>query len=72
MKASNNKDATPAQYSNTCARAKALSMRDELGWRWKPSAIYWTLRRHWMAWAVVAGSFVAWLTGILSNVGLLG
>lgn len=76
MKASNSKNATPAQFLEYLRESKGIEharhMRDTLGWRWKPSAIYWTLRRYWMAWVVAAGSFVVWLTGILSNVGLLG
>ena len=76
MKASNSRNATPAQYLEYLRERRGIRharhMRDTLGWRWRPWAIYWTVRRHWLAWVVAARSFTAWLTEIVTNMrGLL-
>ena len=72
MKASNSRNSTPAQYLEYLREGRGIEharyTRDKVGWRWKPSAIYWTVRRHWLPWVVAAGSVAAWFTGIVSNV----
>lgn len=66
MKASNSKNATPAQYLEYLKRRSGVEharrMRDDLGWRWKPSAMFWTIRHHWLAWVAAALSLI--LTGV--------
>lgn len=51
MKASNGRAANPAQYLERLRQRTGIQhsrrVRDELGWRWKPSAMLWTLRRSW-------------------------
>lgn len=63
MKASNGRKATPAQYLEHLRQRKSAEhsrrMRDELGWLWRPSAMLWTIRHNWFAWAVSACTFIA-------------
>lgn len=60
MKASNGRDATPAQFLEYLRKRSGIEharhKRDELGWRWKPSAMFWTLRHHWFLWVSAAGA----------------
>jgi hypothetical protein len=76
MKGSNSRNATPEQYLEYLRERRGIEharyMRDKLGWRWRPSVIYWTVRLHWFSWVVAAGSVMAWFTDIASGVqGLL-
>lgn len=68
MKASNSRDATPGQFlehlRQQCGIEHARRIRDKMGWRLKPSAIVWTLRYSWVAWAAAAGAVLAWLADI--------
>lgn len=77
MKASNSRNATPAQYLEYLRQRKGIeharSIRDELGWRWRPSAMLWTARHHWFPWAVGACSVAAAVVNFASNLnGLFG
>lgn len=71
MKASNGRDATPAQYLEHLRLRRGIDharqMRDQLGWRWKPSAMLWTARHSSVAWLVGTCSAVAAIVGFLSN-----
>jgi hypothetical protein len=72
MNASNSKNSTPAQYLEYLRERRGIEharyIRDKLGWRWTPSAIYWTVRRHWLTWIVAAGWIAAWIIGIVLDV----
>lgn len=63
MKASNSRNATPAEYLQYLRQRKSIEYakikRDELGWRWRPSAMLWTIRHYWCSWAVSACVFIA-------------
>lgn len=77
MKASNSRDATPAQYFEHLRQRSGLEharrTRDKLGWRWRWSAMLWTVRHHWFAWAVAACTFIAGIVGLAANLkGLCG
>lgn len=77
MKASNSTDATPAQYLEYLRRRKGIEharrMRDELGWRWRPSAMLWTIRHHWFSWVAGACTFIAAAVGFAADLkGLFG
>lgn len=77
MKASNSRDATPAQYLEHLRQRKGIEharrMRDELSWRWKPSAMLWTIRHSWWAWVVCACTLIAGIVAFAADVkGLFG
>lgn len=77
MKASNGKDATPAQYLDHLHQRKGIEharhMRDELNWRWKPAAMLWTIRHSWRAWVVGACTFISGVAAFAADVkGLFG
>lgn len=77
MKASNGRDATSAQYFEHLHQRKGIEharrMRDELNWRWKPSAMLWTIRHSWLAWVVGACTFVSSVVAFAADVrGLFG
>lgn len=63
MKASNGRDATPAQYLEHLRQRKGMEharrMRNELGWRWKPSAMLWAIRHSWWVWVASVCTFIA-------------
>ena len=67
MKASNSRNATPAEYLEHLRQRNGIEharrIRDKLGWRWRLSAMLWTVRHHWLSW--VAGAFTV-LTGAVS------
>lgn len=77
MKASNGRDAKPIQYLEHLCQRKGIEharrMRDELGWRWKPSAMLWTVRHSWWASAVVACTCISGVVAFAANLkGLFG
>lgn len=67
MKASNGRDATPAQYLEHLRLRQGIvharHMRDALGWQWKPSALLWTIRHSLWVWLVGACTFI---TGVVA------
>ena len=71
MKASNSRDATPAQYLEHLRLKRGIDharqIRDELGWRWKPSAMIWTIRHNWLTWILATCSAVAAIVAFLSD-----
>lgn len=75
MKASNGRDATPAQYLEHLLQSVSIRharrMRDELGWRWRPSAVIWTLRHHWVSWVVGAYTITACVIDLAANLKVL-
>lgn len=77
MKASNGKDATPAQYLEYLRQKKGIwharHMRDALGWRWRPSAMAWTIRHAAPSWFVRACIFATGVVEVANNLkGLFG
>ena len=70
MKASNSRDATPGEFleylRQKCGIEHARRIRDKMGWRWKLSAMVWTLRYSWLAWAAAAGAVLALLADIVA------
>lgn len=75
MKASNSRDATPAEYLEYLRLRSGLEharfMRDKLGWGWNPSAMLWTVRHSALAWAVAAGSALAGVASFATNLNWL-
>lgn len=71
MKASNRRDATRRQYLEYLRKHKGIaharSIRDELGWRWSPSVLLWTIQHNWFAWVVTACSFIVGIAGFATN-----
>lgn len=63
MKASNGRDATPSQYLEHLRQKNGIEharrIRDELGWRWRASAIRWTIRHHWLSWCLFITAVIA-------------
>lgn len=77
MKASNGRDSTHSEYLEHLRRtgglAHARRMRDELGWRWEPAVVVWTLRHSAVAWVATACAGVLTIVGLLANLkALLG
>ncbi|MEY2250934.1 hypothetical protein [Comamonas sediminis] len=77
MKASDSKDATPAKYLEHLLQRKGIEharhMRDELNWRRKPSAMFWTIRHSWRAWIVGAFTFKSGVVAFAADLkGLFG
>lgn len=71
MKASNGRDATQRQQLEYFRKHKGIEharrMRDELGWRWRPSVLLWTIQHNWVAWVVTVCSSVVALTNFATN-----
>lgn len=67
MKSSNSRDATPAEYLEHLRQREGIEharrIRDGLGWRWRSSAILWTVRHQWRAWAISTIVFLAGAVG---------
>jgi hypothetical protein len=72
IKPSNRKDATPAQYLEHLRMLRGLDharqIRDELGWRYKPPVMVWTLRHSGLAVAVSTVSVCALVVGLIADV----
>jgi hypothetical protein len=53
MQASNSRNATNAQYLEYLKKTKGVEharrKRDELGWRWTRSGLWWTICNYWAA-----------------------
>ena len=71
MQASKSKNATKAERLEQIKDAKGIEharkMRDEHGWRWTRSGLWWTICNHWVPWAAAlfaAIAFVSDLTNI--------